>query len=60
MRSGDRGDQIVTIHVNIPDTLTDQQRSLISQLADTFGSEVSPQPAASRGFFDKVKDALGV
>jgi len=60
MRSGDRGDQIITVHVNIPDTLTDQQRSLISQLADTFGSEVSPQPAASRGFFDKVKDALGV
>jgi molecular chaperone DnaJ len=60
MRSGERGDQIVTVHVNIPDALTDQQRELISQLADTFGSEVSPQPAASRGFFDKVKDALGV
>jgi molecular chaperone DnaJ len=60
MRSGERGDQIVTVHVNIPDALTDLQRELISQLADTFGSEVSPQPAASRGFFDKVKDALGV
>jgi molecular chaperone DnaJ len=60
MRSGERGDHIVTVHVNIPDALTDQQRELISQLADTFGSEVSPQPAASRGFFDKVKDALGV
>lgn len=60
MRSGDRGDQIVTVHVNIPGSLTDEQRNLISQLADTFGREVSPQPAASRGFFDKVKDALGV
>lgn len=60
MRSGERGDQIVTVHVNIPDALTEEQRELISQLADTFGSEVSPQPAASRGFFDKVKDALGV
>jgi molecular chaperone DnaJ len=60
MRSGERGDQIVTVHVNIPDALTDEQRELISQLADTFGSEVSPQPAVSRGFFDKVKDALGV
>ena len=60
MRSGERGDQIVTVHVNIPDTLTDEQRDLISQLAGTFGSDVTPQPAASRGFFDKVKDALGV
>lgn len=60
MRTGDRGDQIVTVHVNIPETLTDEQRELIGQLANTFGREVSPQPAASRGFFDKVKDALGV
>jgi molecular chaperone DnaJ len=60
MRSGERGDQIVTVHVNIPDALTEEQRELISRLASTFGSEVTPQPAASRGFFDKVKDALGV
>jgi molecular chaperone DnaJ len=60
LRHGDRGDQIVTIHVNIPDALSDEQRELVQQLAGTFGSEVSPQPAASRGFFDKVKDALGV
>ena len=60
MRSGERGDQIVTVHVNIPDALTDEQRELIARLANTFGREVSPQPAASRGFFDKVKDALGV
>lgn len=60
MRTGDRGDQIVTIHVVIPESLDDEQRDLIKQLAATFGSEVTPQPAANRGFFDKVKDALGV
>lgn len=60
MRSGDRGDQIVTVHVVIPSELTEEQRDLIAQLASTFGSEVTPQPAATRGFFDKVKDALGV
>jgi molecular chaperone DnaJ len=60
MRTGDRGDQIVTIHVVIPESLTDEQRDLIGKLAATFGSEVTPQPAATRGFFDKVKDALGV
>ena len=60
IRHGDRGDQIVTIHVVIPDSLTNHQAELIQQLAETFGSEVQPQPAASRGFFDKVKDVLGV
>ncbi len=59
MRGGDRGDQMVTVHVEIPKSLTAEQRDLIEQLASTFGSDVSPQPT-SRGFFDKVKDALGV
>jgi molecular chaperone DnaJ len=60
MRTGDRGDQIVTIHVNIPEELSEEQRELVKRLASSFGREVTPQPAASRGFFDKVKDALGV
>jgi molecular chaperone DnaJ len=60
MRHGERGDQIVTVHVNIPDELTDDQRELVNRLAASFGREVTPQPVAARGFFDKVKDALGV
>ncbi|CAN5717398.1 molecular chaperone DnaJ [soil metagenome] len=59
MRGGDRGDQIVTIHVIIPRELTSEQRSLVEQLGDTLGSDLQPQPT-HRGFFDKVKDALGV
>jgi molecular chaperone DnaJ len=59
MRGGDRGDQIVTVHVEIPKSLTSEQREIAEQLASTFGSGVSPQPT-QRGFFDKVKDALGV
>jgi molecular chaperone DnaJ len=60
MRGGDRGDQIVTIHVVIPKQLTDEQRDLVERLAGSLGSDVTPQPANHRGFFDKVKDALGV
>lgn len=60
LRGGDRGDQLVTIHVVIPKTLTPDQRELVEQLAQSLGSEVTPQPANHRGFFDKVKDALGV
>jgi molecular chaperone DnaJ len=60
MRGHDRGDQIVTVHVVIPSELNDEQRDLVERLAESFGDEVMPQPSASRGFFDKVKDALGV
>ena len=60
MRTGERGDQIVTVHVVIPESLTAEQRQLAMQLAETFGDEVTPQPSANKGFFDKVKDALGV
>jgi molecular chaperone DnaJ len=60
LRGGDRGDQLVTIHVVIPKSLTPEQRDLVEELAQSLGSEVTPQPANHRGFFDKVKDALGV
>ncbi|CAN5797015.1 molecular chaperone DnaJ [soil metagenome] len=59
IRGSDRGDQIVTIHVIIPKELNQEQRQLIEQLGESLGSNLSPQPT-HRGFFDKVKDALGV
>jgi len=59
LHGGDRGDQIVTIQVLTPIDLTDEQRDLFERLAGTLGKEVTPQPP-HRGFFDKVKDALGV
>jgi molecular chaperone DnaJ len=60
IRGGERGDQLVTIHVEIPKSLTLEQTELVTRLAESLGSEVTPQPANQRGFFDKVKDALGV
>ena len=59
LRGGERGDQIVTIQVVVPKRLTDEQRELFEQLAASLGKEVTHQPA-NRGFFDRVKDALGV
>ncbi|MGH2548116.1 MAG: molecular chaperone DnaJ [Thermomicrobiales bacterium] len=55
----ERGDEIVTVHVVVPKELTDEQRLLFEQLADTMGSEIQQQPH-QRSFFGKVKDALGV
>lgn len=59
VRGGDRGDQLVTIHVVIPKSLSTEQRHLVEQLSHSLGGDVTPQPVG-RGFFDKVKDALGV
>jgi molecular chaperone DnaJ len=53
-----RGDQLVYINVEVPTKLTDEQRRLFEQLAQTLGSEVQPQ-RNGKGFFDRVKDILG-
>ena len=52
-----RGDQLVYVQVDTPTELTDHQRDLFEQLANTFGREIVPQ-TAGRGFFDKVMDFL--
>lgn len=59
LRGGDRGDQLVTIQVVVPKKLNEDQRELFEQLASSLGKEVTQQPNG-RGFFDRVKDALGV
>jgi len=57
MRGRGRGDQLVTVHVVIPTDLNQRQRELFEQLASELGDAVMPK---DRGFFSKVKDALGV
>lgn len=50
-----RGDQLISINVDIPTKLSEDQRVLFEQLADTLGSEVQPQ-ANGRGFMGRVMD----
>ncbi len=57
LRGGDRGDQIVTVHVVIPTQLTPDQRLLFEQLDGTLETASIPR---EKGFFSKMKDALGV
>ena len=56
LRSTGRGDQLVVVNVEIPTRLTADQRELFEQLAQSLGSEVSPQ---ERGFLDWLREALG-
>jgi molecular chaperone DnaJ len=53
-----RGDQIVTVRVVIPTNLDEKQKQLLRELGKTLRKETIPQ--ADKGFFGKVKDALGV
>lgn len=53
-----RGDQLVYITVEVPTKLSDRQRELFEELADTMDSKITPQ-SNGRGFFDRVMDFFG-
>lgn len=56
LRGSGRGDQMVTVSVEIPTRMNSDQAKLFEQLAVTLGSEVRPQ---ERSFLDKLKEVLG-
>lgn len=47
VRGGDRGDQIVTVRVQIPTKLSGEQRALFEQLAASFGRKEKDRAAAT-------------
>ena len=55
LRRSGRGDQLVVVSVDIPKSLTPEQRTLLEQLGETLGSEVIPQ---ERSFLDDLKDLI--
>lgn len=48
-----RGDQFVTVYVDVPKKLTPRQRELLEEFARISGEETS------KGFMDKIKDIFG-
>ncbi len=56
LQGRDRGDQLVIVSVEVPHNLTDEQRQLFEQLAESLGTEIHLQ---ERGFLERVKDLLG-
>lgn len=58
LRRNTRGDQLVLVNVQVPQTLNAEQKRLFTELSKTLGKEVVPQQ--EKGFFDKLKDAFGV
>ena len=56
VRRNGRGDQLVILSVEVPRTLTKEQRELLEKLSATLGSEVHPQ---EKSFLDSLKDLFG-
>jgi len=56
LRGAGRGDLMVRVKVQIPTVLSDRQRQLLTELAQSFGEE--PPPLEDKGFFGRIKDKL--
>ena len=56
VRSSTRGDELVIINIEVPKSLSAEQRKLFEQLAATLGTEVRPQ---EKSFLDHLKEVLG-
>ena len=57
LRSNQLGNQVVTVQVQIPSALSEEERAVFKELARMLGEEGSDDP--DKGFFDKIKDAFG-
>ena len=56
LRRSGRGNQLVIVNVAVPKKLTQEQRELFEQLAESLGTKVQPQ---EKGFLDWISEALG-
>lgn len=55
LNRNERGNQLVTVNVQIPTNLSKQQEELLTSLGKTMGTDIKIQ---ERSFFDKLKDAF--
>jgi len=55
--SSHRGDQIVTVYIEVPKKLTERQRELLEEFAQVSGEEIKK---SSRGLKDKLKDIFSM
>jgi molecular chaperone DnaJ len=56
---GRRGDQLIDIVVETPKALTERQRKLLEELAESLGANVDEPSSQDKSWFDKFKDSLG-
>jgi molecular chaperone DnaJ len=51
-----KGDLIVQVKINYPESLTAEQKELLEKLQESFGLESKPHESNFEGIFDKVKN----
>ena len=56
LRGSGKGDQLVTVSVQIPNRLTEDQRELFEKLAETMDSDIKIQ---NQSFFEKLREVFG-
>mgnify|MGYP000925461219 FL=1 len=56
LRGSGRGDELVTVSVQVPNKLTSEQRDLFEQLAKTMDPDIKIQ---QQSFFEKLRDVFG-
>jgi molecular chaperone DnaJ len=54
VRGGSKGDELVTVHVVVPQKLGKRERELLEEFARVHGDQIDDD----RSFFDRVKDAF--
>ncbi len=59
LRSKRRGDQIVTVEVETPTSLTSEQRHLLRELSESLGDPQEGRDPADKGWFNRFKDTIG-
>jgi molecular chaperone DnaJ len=57
-RSRQRGDELVTVLVETPISLSDEQRQLLRQLGRSIGDDTNGPAAEDKGWFEKFKETL--
>lgn len=62
LRGSGRGDMLITVNVRIPKNaeLTDEQRELFGRLAETLSPVSVEENDGHGGFFDRMREALGL
>lgn len=57
IRGNGRGDHYIKVNIEVPKKLNEKQKDLLRKFAEESGDDVHEQ---RKGFFDKMKDALGM
>jgi len=59
LQDSGRGDEVVRLWVVTPKSLDEQQRQLFQDLAKTLGKAELPKDKEGKGFFERIREALG-